>query len=106
MHPGQTCSGSDHRAPETGGSCPCGMVTRIPPARPLPVVDVRDVVARCLYDGPGDPLGDADGPRLEGAVSLSLRQQADRLLAALAAAGLELAHGPAARRRPAGVGHL
>ena len=104
MNPGQTCSGSDHRAPETGGSCPCGMVTRIPAARPRPVVDVRDIVARCLYDGPGDPLGDTEGPRLEGAVSLVLRQQADRLLAALAAAGLELAPG-AAPRRPARVAH-
>jgi hypothetical protein len=25
-----TCSGGNHLAPRTGGSCPCGMVTRIP----------------------------------------------------------------------------
>lgn len=25
-----SCPGGDHRAPRTGGSCPCGMVTAVP----------------------------------------------------------------------------
>jgi hypothetical protein len=25
-----TCSGGEHEAPTTGGSCPCGLVTRVP----------------------------------------------------------------------------
>jgi hypothetical protein len=98
MHPGQSCPGSDHRAPVGGGSCPCGMVTRVPALRPGPPMDLRDVVARCLYDGPGDPLADGSGPRVESTMSALLRQRADRLLTALAAAGLELAPGTAVRR--------
>lgn len=94
------CTRGDHRAPRDGGSCPCGMVTRIPARRPVrpPVVvpalpDVRDVLARCLYDGPGDPLApDATDPRpADVTISGLLRQRADRVLAALAAAGLVLA---------------
>jgi hypothetical protein len=73
------------------------MVTRIPPPRPaataprpLASVDVRDALARCLYDGPGDPLApDATDPRPDDLrMSGLLRRRADRMLAALAAAGL------------------
>lgn len=97
MPPRVSCTDGDHRPPLTGGSCACGMVTRIPtrkplrtPARPLVPVDVRDALARCLYDGPGDPLApDAtdhrpDDMRMSGV----LRRRADRMIAALAAAGL------------------
>ena len=73
------------------------MVTRIPSGKPVRAVigplvapEVRDAVARCLYDGPGDPLApDAadrrpDDMRMSGA----LRRRADRMIIALAAAGL------------------
>src|SRR5688500_2993831 len=76
MPPRVLCPGGDHRPPATGGACACGMVTRVPsrpepsrsePIRPGPLVppEVRDMLARCLYDGPGDPLApDADNHRL------------------------------------------
>ncbi len=72
MPPRVLCPGGDHRPPATGGSCACGMVTRVPsqpdgPRAPGPLVppEVRDVLARCLYDGPGDPLApDANNHRL------------------------------------------
>jgi hypothetical protein len=72
------------------------MVTRVPsrpaPVRPGPIVrpEVRDVLARCLYDGPGDPLAtDASDHRAADLrMDTLLRQRADRVLAALSAAGL------------------
>ena len=97
MSPRAFCPGGDHRPPPTGGSCACGMVTRIKnnkPARTVirPIVppDVRDALARCLYDGPGDPLApDATDPRPDDMrMSGILRRRADRMIAALAAAGL------------------
>jgi len=100
MPPRAFCPGGDHRPPATGGSCACGMVTRVPlrrpaPAAPVPVVrpEVRDMVARCLYDGPGDPLAiDATDHRPdEMRMSGILRRRADRMIAALAAAGLVVA---------------
>ena len=95
MPPRDLCPGSDHRPPATGGSCACGMVTRIPtraPGRPGPLVrpEVRDALARCLYDGPGDPLAPdvTDHRPADLRMSNLLRLRADRMLAALAAAGL------------------
>ena len=97
MPPRAFCPGGDHRPPATGGSCACGMVTRVPtrvPRRtaPPPLVrpEVRDAIARCLYDGPGDPLApDASDHRPDDVrMSGILRRRADRMLAALAAAGL------------------
>jgi hypothetical protein len=96
MSPRAFCPGGDHRPPPTGGSCACGMVTRVPtakvPARSVPVVrpEVRDALARCLYDGPGDPLAPdvTDHRPDELRMSAILRRRADRMLAALAAAGL------------------
>jgi hypothetical protein len=98
MPPRSLCPGGDHRAPATGGSCACGMVTRVPPRKqparpvPLPLVspEVRDALARCLYDGPGDPLANdvTDHRPADVRMSALLRQRADRMLAALAAAGL------------------
>ena len=76
------CPGSDHVAPKTGGSCPCGMVTRIPaPKRPAaaPSPEILALVAQCLDDA-------AEG--LDAAASGLLREAADRLLAALTTAGL------------------
>ena len=78
------CSGGKHSAPQTGGSCPCGMVTRIParkasPAGPSP--EVMALLAQCLDDG---------SPALDAATSGLLRERADRLLAALTTAGLVL----------------
>jgi hypothetical protein len=97
MPPRSLCPGGDHRPPATGGSCACGMVTKIPTCQPVrsaprPRVspEVRDALARCLYDGPGDPLAPdvtdhrPDDMRMSGI----LRRRADRMLAALAAAGL------------------
>jgi hypothetical protein len=97
MPPRVTCTDGDHRPPPSGGSCACGMVTRIPTRqpvrsapRPLVPTDVRDALARCLYDGPGDPLAPdvtdhrPDDMRMSGV----LRRRADRMIAALAAAGL------------------
>jgi hypothetical protein len=78
------------------------MVTRVPAVRPDPPADVRDLVARCLYDGPGDPLTDGADRRVPNGRSVLLRKQADRLLAALAAAGLELGPG-APVHRPVGA---
>ncbi|MCW2701888.1 MAG: hypothetical protein JWQ45_3423 [Blastococcus sp.] len=96
MPPRATCPGSDHRPPATGGSCACGMVTRIPSPKPAPAPtplvrpDLRDVVARCLYDGPGDPLAADVGDHRPDELRMSgiLRRRADRMIAALAAAGL------------------
>jgi hypothetical protein len=97
MRPRVSCPGGDHRPPATGGSCACGMVTRVPshqPSRsaPRPLVppEVRDALARCLYDGPGDPLApDATDHRPDDVrMSGLLRRRADRMIAALAAAGL------------------
>lgn len=96
MSPRAFCPGGDHRPPATGGTCACGMVTRVPsrraPERPRPLVrpEVRDALARCLYDGPGDPLAPdaADHRPDELRISGLLRLRADRMIAALAAAGL------------------
>jgi hypothetical protein len=72
------------------------MVTRVPsrPAlvRPVPQVrpEVRDALARCLYDGPGDPLATDAGDHCAADMRIDalLRLRADRVLAALSAAGL------------------
>jgi hypothetical protein len=96
MPPRAHCPGGDHRPPSTGGSCACGMVTRVPtraavpPPRPLVPPDVRDALARCLYDGPGDPLArDVTDHRPDDLrMSEILRRRADRMIAAMAAAGL------------------
>jgi hypothetical protein len=82
-----TCSGGNHLAPRTGGSCPCGMVTRIPaPKRPAagPPPEVLALLAQCLDDG---------SEVLDAAASGLLRERADRLLAALTTAGLMLSTG-------------
>ncbi len=78
----ETCSGGNHPAPRTGGSCPCGMVTRIPaPERPAagPPPEVLALLAQCLDDG---------SEILDASASGLLRERADRLLAALTTAGL------------------
>jgi hypothetical protein len=71
------------------------MVTRVlsrPPrvAPPLVRPEIRDAIARCLYDGPGDPLApDLSDHRPDDArMSGMLRRRADRMVAMLAAAGL------------------
>ena len=81
------CPGGRHLAPKTGGSCPCGMVTRIPapkraPAGPPP--EVMALLAQCLDDGSGG---------LDAATAGLLRERADRLLAALTSAGLLISGG-------------
>ena len=101
MPPRALCPGGDHRPPATGGSCACGMVTRVMTARPKPKParsapgplirpEVRDALARCLYDGPGDPLAHDASDHRPDAVRMSgiLRRKAEQMLAALAAAGL------------------
>ncbi len=86
------CTGGTHEAPKAGGSCPCGMVTRIPaPKRPAaaPSPEVLALLEQCLGEG-----GDA----LDAASAGLLHERAERLLAALTTAGL--LH-PQARRRSA-----
>jgi hypothetical protein len=58
--------------------------------RPLVPPEVRDALARCLYDGPGDPLApDVTDHRPDDVrMSTVLRRRADRMITALAAAGL------------------
>ena len=78
------CTGGKHLAPATGGSCPCGMVTRIPaPRRPAagPPPQILALLAQCLDDG---SVG------LDAASSGLFHERADRLMAALATAGLVL----------------
>jgi hypothetical protein len=81
-----TCPGGDHRAPKAGGSCACGMVTRIPARRPAaqPPAEVLALLARCLSEG-------SDG--LDAVAAGLLQERADRLLAALTTAGLVLSAG-------------
>jgi hypothetical protein len=88
--PEDLCARGDHVAPADGGSCPCGMVTRVPAARPATVEDdaLRDLVARSLG---ADGDGDGDDP--------DLRRQADRVLDALTEAGL-LVTPPAEEEQP------
>jgi hypothetical protein len=85
------CPGGQHLPPATGGSCPCGMVTRIPapkrPAAGLPP-EVLAMLAQCLDEG---------SQALEAAVAELLRERADRLMAALTSAGLVLSAGDAER---------
>jgi hypothetical protein len=77
------------------------MVTRVvtSKAKPTPVrtdpavlirPEVRDALARCLYDGPGDPLAHDATDHRPDAMRMSgiLRTKAEKMLAALAAAGL------------------
>ena len=78
------CSGGKHLPPATGGSCACGMVTRIPaPKRPAasPPPEVLTLLAQCLDDGVG---------ALDAASAGLLRARADRLMAAFTTAGLVL----------------
>ena len=86
FEPGQ-CSGGNHPAPRAGGSCPCGMVTRIParkkaPAGPPP--EVLALLAQCLDD---------EWASLDAATAGLLRERADRLLTALTTAGLVISAG-------------
>jgi hypothetical protein len=111
MPPRALCPGGDHRPPATGGSCACGMVTRVMTVRtpapkpvrsgPAPLVrpEVRDALARCLYDGPGDPLAHDATDHRPDAMRMSgiLRRKAEKMLAALAAAGLVITEDDLAR---------
>jgi hypothetical protein len=91
MPPRALCPGGDHRPPATGGvtSRPAPKPVRSAPA-PLIRPEVRDALARCLYDGPGDPLAHDASDHRPDAMRMSgiLRRKAEQMLAALAAAGL------------------
>ena len=81
------CTGGKHLPPATGGSCPCGMVTRIPaPQRRAsgPPPEVLALLAQCLDDGV---------EALDAAAAGLLRARADRLMSALTTAGLVLSAG-------------
>lgn len=85
------CSGGRHLAPATGGSCPCGMVTRMPsPKRRAagPPPEILALLAQCLDEG---------SEALEAAAAGLLSERADRLMAALATAGLVLSAGASDR---------
>jgi hypothetical protein len=75
------CSGGNHLAPKTGGSCPCGMVTRLPAPAAEPPSEVLELLAQCLLDG---------AEALDAGAAMLLRERADRLLAAFSTAGLEV----------------
>jgi hypothetical protein len=85
------CSGGKHLAPEAGGSCACGMVTRIPALKRAaagPPPEVLALLAQCLDDGVG---------ALDAAASTLLQERADRLLAAFTSAGLVIGAGAGVR---------
>ena len=84
----EDCTSSDHRAPADGGSCACGMVTRIPVARVAGTTDVRDVLARCLEE---ESAGALAGGLRSADVAPVLQQRAERVLAALVDAGFVVA---------------
>ena len=75
------CSRGNHVAPKTGGSCPCGMVTRLPSSAAEPPPEVLELLAQCLADG---------AEALDAGAAMLLRDRADRLLAAFSTAGLEI----------------
>ena len=81
MSESRRCSGGNHHAPKTGGSCPCGMVTRLPAPSAEPPPEVLELLAQCLDDG-------VQG--LDATTAMLLRERADRLLAAFTTAGLEI----------------
>jgi hypothetical protein len=91
MFDDDVCAHGDHRPPESGGACPCGMVTRVPASRSVASEDsaVRDLIARCLVE------------RGRVADLPDLRRRADRVLGALVEAGIVVAARPAAERRSA-----
>ena len=92
-----TCPGSDHRAPRSGGACACGMVTLVPARSLGSHAGIRELLARCLDDHDDDhdarPSGTgavdsvAHGSPV-ASVGPGRQVRADRLLAALAEAGL------------------
>jgi len=107
------CTGGKHSAPATGGSCPCGMVTRVPapkrpPAGPPPEVlamqaQYLDEWSKSLEAAASRLLRELEAAasrllrELEAAASRLLREQADRLMAALSTTGLVLGAGDADR---------
>jgi hypothetical protein len=76
------CPGADHRPPPEGGSCACGMVTRVPARRSVSQDPLRQLLQRALGEDVEGRLAD-DGGRASGSPS-----RTDRVLAALDAAGL------------------
>ena len=103
------CTGGKHLAPATGGSCPCGMVTRILAAKRPPTGPPPEVLAmRAQYLDEWSASLEAAASRLlreleaaasrvllelEAAASRLLREQADRLVATLSTTELVLSAG-------------
>lgn len=97
------CTGGKHSAPATGGSCPCGMVTRVlapkrPPAAAPPEVlallaQYLDQWSESLGAAASRPLQELEAAasrllgELEAAASRLLEEQADRMMAALSTTG-------------------
>ncbi len=98
------CTGGRHVAPASGGSCPCGMVTRIPaPQQPAagPPPEVLVMLARVLDEwtesleaAASRLLRELEGSasrlhgELEAAAARLLREQGEQLRVALSTTGL------------------
>ena len=86
------CPAGDHRAPRTGGSCACGLVTLVPATVAGFRPGVRELLGRCLDDGPSAAVPE------HTAIARVAQERVDRLLEALAEAGLTLTPRPEARQ--------
>ena len=97
MPPRVLCPGGDHRPPATGGSCACGMVTRVPSRTATGAPRARSCRRRCATcsraaSTTARVTRSRRTPTTTGSadmqISRLLRLRADRVLALLSDAGL------------------